>query len=256
MVGVRLSPPKDIRISKESYVSTRMGRGGLVALGAVAIALGGAAATAASAGGGGQQASAKPVDAATAAAAPAAAGKGTEARDAGDTAETSPSAAKATGSASADAKASASPAKRGTINDIVKPVAAGPVVRAQGGSATLRGGVVVRMVKATPTKILAVGPGETSGPGIVLQFELVNSSGAALELSSAYVTVTFAGGKDVAIPGTGSGYAPFASSVKAGARVKGVYVFRLPAAAQKQAFTASVTYAPGQPISVFTGVAK
>lgn len=243
-------------------MSGQIGRGGAIALvGSVSLALGGSLAAAAAGGDKGVPGSAAPpsTSSATYARATASDPFSIPGSQAGQTRSqrVAPPNREDSEPAPAD-RTDAEPAakKGGTIYDVVPSVPAGPTVHAKGLTAALQGGVTIKLAKANAEKVPAVGPGETSGTGVVLVLELINGSDKAIDLSSASVTLTYAGENDVAVPGTGGGYAPFSTPVEAGGRAIGTYVFRLPSAHQKKAFAAYVTYVPGEAVALFRGVAK
>lgn len=119
---------------------------------------------------------------------------------------------------------------------------------------TRTAGARVSLVSVRSTDIKASGPGDSSGPGVLLRLKLVNSTGRRLDTSFVQVNVTNAAGD----PGTlvsGSPTDPLASSLRAGADGQGTYAFLLDDAASDPV-KVSVYVTSGQPVVTFRGRAS
>ena len=107
------------------------------------------------------------------------------------------------------------------VADIVKE----PV--APGTPAPLGAGVSVVLVDSENLDVEARVPGETAGPAVAATLEVRNDSSEPFDLSSLAVTATYGDGT----PAIGNDSEParaLTGTVKSGASVKGVYVFRAP----------------------------
>lgn len=100
----------------------------------------------------------------------------------------------------------------------------------------------------------ARGPGEISGPSYEVTFVIRNRSDRPLDLSSVTANLQDATGRP-SVSLTGPPAAPFTETVAAGARAKGVYVFRR-VDEEKDPITVTLSYSADAPIVVFTGTVR
>ncbi|AMD86745.1 hypothetical protein AXF14_02925 [Actinomyces radicidentis] len=118
------------------------------------------------------------------------------------------------------------------------------------------GDVRVALGKITSTKGVADGPGEVSGPALVVTVTLENTGSKAVDLSAASVTLSY--GKDETPATTFASMdqaKSLPSSVAAGKSVTGSYVFAVPTGSQDDV-TIDVIVTTDQPVAVFDGSAS
>ena len=118
------------------------------------------------------------------------------------------------------------------------------------------GDVRVALGKITSTKGVAVGPGEVSGPALVVTVTLETTGSKAVDLSAASVTLSY--GKDETPATTFASMdqaKSLPSSVAAGKSVTGSYVFAVPTGSQDDV-TIDVIVTTDQPVAVFHGSAS
>ena len=162
-----------------------------------------------------------------------------------------PSAAPTAAPSSAPADPQPSASSDGTVEPS-RPVETAPPKKLDEPTSTA--GARVSLVSVRSTDIKASGPGDSSGPGVLLRLKLVNSTGRRLDTSFVQVNVTNAAGD----PGTlvsGSPTDPLASSLPAGGDGQGTYAFLLDDAASDPV-TVSVYVTSGQPVVTFRGRAS
>lgn len=141
----------------------------------------------------------------------------------------------------------------GDISKTVAPPPGASTISSDfGKTAQPRAGVRVVIDKVESAQVTARGPGEVSGPGVVVRLRVTNESQTALPLTSATVTVTDAGGLP-AIGMSGPPAEPLPGEVGAGQEVRGVYVFRLPKASREPLVVRVSLGQTGVPVVVFTG---
>lgn len=183
--------------------------------------------------------------------------------------------ASATATTSAGAGATAAPAPTATTGSTAAPSAAvadpsdgASLVPGQAGYTQPEstpvaldddqsaGDVRVALGKITSTKGVADGPGEVSGPALVVTVTLENTGSKAVDLSAASVTLSY--GKDETPATTFASMdqaKSLPSSVAAGKSVTGSYVFAVPTGSQDDV-TIDVIVTTDQPVAVFDGSAS
>ena len=122
------------------------------------------------------------------------------------------------------------------------------------GSPTVVDGVTVRVKSLTAVDGEAVLPGEVAGPGVRAELEMVNSTGAAVDLSTVVVNLAYGSGRTPANTFS-TGTSSFPASVEAGATATGTYVFEVPAD-ERGDLRLTVDYAVDVPVVVFEGAAS
>lgn len=140
--------------------------------------------------------------------------------------------------------------------DVSQTVAAPPTASTLTGdvgqTVQPRSGIRLQITKVEATQVTAQGPGEVSGPGVLVHVSVTNDSTETVALSSATVTVT-----DVAnLPAvgmTGPPAAPLPRQVQAGKTVGGVYVFRLQTGSREPLRITVELGQEGVPVVIFTG---
>lgn len=119
---------------------------------------------------------------------------------------------------------------------------------------TKTAGAEVSLVSVRATSIKATGPGDSSGPGVLIRLKMVNKTGRSLDTGFVQVNVN----NDAGNPGTlvsGSPTDPLGGSVKAGRSAQGTYAFVLDDASSAPV-TVSVYVTSGQPVVTFRGRAS
>lgn len=196
----------------------------------------------------------------------------------GATASTSSSAAAAAPSDRAGASASAVPVPSPTVTAtagssaapseyVAEPSAGASLVPGQAGyvqpeasavaldatAAASDHGVTAHLDTVKSTKGVAGAPGEVSGPAVLVKVTLRNTSGSAVDLSAASVTLTYG---DDDTPGspylTMDDVSSLPASVGAGRSVSGTYVFAVPKADQEDV-AIHVAISTDEPVIVFAG---
>lgn len=119
---------------------------------------------------------------------------------------------------------------------------------------TRTAGAVVSLASVRATTIKATGPGDRSGPGVLVRLRLVNSTGRTLDTSFAQVGVTDAAGRSGTLV-DGTPTRALDASVRAGRSAQGTYAFLMDGAAAG-AITVSVFVTSGQPVVTFRGRAS
>lgn len=116
--------------------------------------------------------------------------------------------------------------------------------------------VAVRLMSARISKVVAVGPGETTGSATIVDVEVSNGSVKPIDLGGAVANLRY-GQNLVAVPGTGAPYSPFAGTLNPGKSAKATYVFRpqTTGAAPTQ-FVLQFSYAAGASSVQFAGTAR
>ncbi|GAB2590275.1 hypothetical protein [Microlunatus antarcticus] len=156
---------------------------------------------------------------------------------------------------SAPSSATPAPAPTATGDGTVepnRPVETAPPKRLD--ESTKTAGAEVSLVSVRSTDIKASGPSDSSGPGVLLRLEVVNTTGKRLDTSFVQVNVT----NDAGDPGTlvsGSPTDPLTGSLKAGAKAQATYAFLLGDAGSAPV-TVSVYVTSGQPVVTFRGRAS
>lgn len=140
----------------------------------------------------------------------------------------------------------------GSIDETVAPADPAPTQEAElGKTAELSTGVDVTVSDVKVLDVTAETPGEIAGPAVALTISVSNASAAAVDLSTAMVTVTGADGS-YGQATSSQPFSPFAGSVGPGQQASGVYVFRLPAD-ERTSLQVTVEYIAGAPIALFVG---
>jgi hypothetical protein len=88
------------------------------------------------------------------------------------------------------------------------------------------GGITVSLKSIKSSKVTGHGPGEISGPSLVVTVEIKNASASKVSVDSAIVTLIDSKG-NVGTPMTESPARPFTGSVAARGSATGVYVFQV-----------------------------
>ena len=112
-------------------------------------------------------------------------------------------------------------------------------------------GVTVSLKSIKSTKVTGHGPGEISGPALVVTVVLRNSSKSMVSVDSAIVGLIDSKG-NVGMPMTGSPARPFTGSVAAGDSATGVYVFQV-GTKVRNPIRVSVTYSTEHTTALFVG---
>lgn len=113
------------------------------------------------------------------------------------------------------------------------------------------GRVTVHVTGLTATTAQARGPGEVSGPGLVLTLRIENSSAKAIDLGNVVVALEDSTGAQ-ASPMSASPAHPFTGVLAAAGHQTGVYVYTLPKADRKPV-TVQISYTTEAPVVVFVG---
>lgn len=116
---------------------------------------------------------------------------------------------------------------------------------------TRTAGAVVSLVSVRTTTIKATGPGDRSGPGVLVRLKLVNSTGRTLDTSFTQVDVTDEAGTSATLV-DGPPTDALAASVRSGRAVQGRYAFLMDDASSGPV-TVSVYVTSGQPVVTFRG---
>lgn len=111
-------------------------------------------------------------------------------------------------------------------------------------------GVTATVVKIDRVTLPANGPGEIAGPGIQTQIRITNGTGAEIDLTNSVVNVFYGANRTPAATANSSD-TPFTGSLAPGQSATGVYNFLVPA--KGAPVFLEVSYAPDQPVAVFTG---
>lgn len=165
---------------------------------------------------------------------------------------TTPPAATASPSASATPQASSTP-PGGTIQETVAPQKQSTAKPVNLDKTHRDGKVAVSLKSIVSKNVKGHGPGEISGPSLVVTVKVVNGSTSALNVDSAIVTLIDSKG-NVGSPMT-AGARPFTGSIRPGASATGVYVFRV-APGVRAPIHVSVTYSPKRITALFVGNVK
>jgi hypothetical protein len=114
--------------------------------------------------------------------------------------------------------------------------------------------VVVSLVTIQAITVGVSGPGEVAGPALAVTVNISNNSSAAVDVSSAVVTLLDSQGQ-VGTPTPASPASPFTGSVQPGASANGVYVFGI-AKTQRNPINVYVSYTAGAATAHFFGNAS
>jgi hypothetical protein len=114
--------------------------------------------------------------------------------------------------------------------------------------------VVVSLVTIKAITVGVSGPGEVAGPALAVTVNISNNSNAAVDVSSAVVTLLDAQGQE-GTPTPASPAAPFTGSLQPGASANGVYVFNI-AKTQRNPINVLVSYTAGAATAQFFGNAS
>jgi predicted small secreted protein len=113
------------------------------------------------------------------------------------------------------------------------------------------GGITVSLKSIKSTKVTGHGPGEISGPALVVTVAIMNASASKVSVDSAIVTLIDSKG-NVGTPMTESPARPFTGSVAAGKSATGVYVFQV-GTKVRNPIHVSVTYSTEHITALFVG---
>jgi len=112
-------------------------------------------------------------------------------------------------------------------------------------------GVVAVVTSVAATEVVAILPGETSGPGLALNIDITNGSPDDIALDN--VTVDLLTGDLVSASQITTGdHRPFAGTLAAGETTTGTYVFTVSPDSRESA-TLTIRYTADQPAVIFTG---
>ncbi len=117
---------------------------------------------------------------------------------------------------------------------------------------TIVNGLTAQVLGIEAVDGVAQGPGEVSGPSIRFTVTITNDTTAAVDLTSAVVTVDYGADRTPAGQLYEPGASPMPTTVAAGSTASGVYVFSIPVD-QRGLVHITVDYAVGVPPLVFTG---
>ncbi|HEY3408408.1 MAG TPA: DUF4352 domain-containing protein [Propionicimonas sp.] len=113
------------------------------------------------------------------------------------------------------------------------------------------GAIAVSLKSIKSTKVTGHGPGEISGPALVVTVVVMNGSKSSVNVDSAIVTLIDSKG-NVGTPMTESPARPFTGSVAAGDSATGVYVFQI-GTKVRNPIRVSVTYSTEHTTALFVG---
>lgn len=113
------------------------------------------------------------------------------------------------------------------------------------------GSIAVRLKSIKSTKVTGHGPGEISGPALVVTVVVKNGTKSRVSVDSAIVTLIDSKG-NVGTPMTESPARPFTGSVAAGKSATGVYVFQV-GTKVRNPIHVSVTYSTEHITALFVG---
>lgn len=112
-------------------------------------------------------------------------------------------------------------------------------------------GVRVTLVSVRATTIKATGPGDRSGPGVLVRLRLVNSTRRTVDTGFTQVSLDGSAGRAGTLV-VGAPSAPLDASLRAGRSTQGTYAFLLDDAGSAPV-TVSVYVTSGQPVVTFRG---
>jgi hypothetical protein len=152
-------------------------------------------------------------------------------------------------------KPASTPVKPPTPGDVhhtvpVQPASAKPAV-ALTSAGDFGGRVIVHVTDMKSATAHARGPGEVTGPGLVLTLQIDNGSKKSIDLGNVVVALTDST-KAPANPMAASPARPFSGQLAAGKQASGVYVFTIPKA-NRHPISVAVSYTTNAPVVVFTG---
>ena len=168
------------------------------------------------------------------------------------------------GAKTAEPKATPNPVRKkpvppptpGTTKQTVEPVTAGPTKSGKFDQpVTPQNQVTVRLVKTSASVIEAMGPGDTSGPAIVVTVSIENGSAKPVNLDSAAVALLYGRDGVMGTPSPAELSKPFGGSIEPGATAEGTYVFRVAEKTQDKV-TVLVTYTAGAAAAKFDGAVR
>lgn len=119
-------------------------------------------------------------------------------------------------------------------------------------TAKVRKGVTVKLISEKPINIDAEGPGESSGPGVLLTMRIQNDSTSTVDLKNVIVDMTYGADATPADPALIPGVEPLVGELAPGEQATGDYAFRIPKS-QRDDVTISVFVTVDDPVVVFTG---
>ena len=170
----------------------------------------------------------------------------------GGTPTVGPAPAQPTGSTSAlPSTTPGSQVTPGGIDQTVAPGDQGTAKPVELNKTQRSGGVAVSLQSIKNRQMKGVGPGEISGPSLVVTVLIRNSSKDDLSVDSAFVNVTDAKGQ-AGSPFADAPAQPFAGTISAGESATGVYVFRVDTKARSP-IRVTVTYSPSHKAALFIG---
>lgn len=121
------------------------------------------------------------------------------------------------------------PPTTGSTGETVPPGAAAETTPAgSADSVALSSAVTVSVEAVERRRVKAISPGEVTGPGIVLRLSITNDSDAAIDVSSASVTLLYGKANSVATPTTAEPSRPFGGQIGPGETTRSAYVFEVP----------------------------
>jgi hypothetical protein len=120
--------------------------------------------------------------------------------------------------------------------------------------ASFGSGLVARVTGLEAVQGEARGPGETAGPALRVVVEIRNTSGRAVSLARAIVTVSYGREPAPGVALSGPGVRPLAGSVDAGGSATGSYVFGVPED-ERTNIQVSISVDAAQPTVLFEGSA-
>jgi hypothetical protein len=117
---------------------------------------------------------------------------------------------------------------------------------------TVAPGVQVSITKLKSVHGTAEDAGDIAGPAVQVTMTVRNSTGAAIALNSAVVSLYYSKALTPAPSLPGPGGKPFPNSVAAGSSVTGVFIFTVPVG-ERNNVTITFDYSVAAPILVFHG---
>jgi hypothetical protein len=164
---------------------------------------------------------------------------------------TSPSPTPSVSGAGTSAAGSSAPSS-GSIHQVVpsKTVATAKPVKTD-QIASFSHDVTVRIATLKNINTVARGPGEISGPGVVVGFLVKNGSATSIDLGSVTANLQDAAGIP-SVSMVGAPADPFAGKVGPGKSATGSYVFSLPRS-HRNPVTISISYTTAAPVVLFVG---
>ncbi len=157
------------------------------------------------------------------------------------------------GSAAGDEAAPSSAPAASPLSTGSAPTPAPTVSAPISSEAPIRTDLTAEVVSSKAITVKSTQAGEIGGPAVRFTIEVVNTTDRAVSLSDTVVNATSGADREPAY-GIDSAGRPFPSTVPAGKKVTGVYVFTIPKA-DRGTVTVTLDTATFNPVVAFTGAA-